>query len=45
MSIWFDKTISIERIKDLGKDSMAGFLGMQWIEIGEDYLRTIDASE
>lgn len=39
MSIWFDKTISIERIKDLGKDSMAGFLGMQWTEIGEDYLR------
>ncbi len=39
MSIWFDKTISIERIKDLGKDSMAGFLGMQWIEIGEDYLQ------
>src|SRR5664279_2070792 len=39
MSIWFDKTMSIERIKDLGKDSMAGFLGMQWTEIGEDYLR------
>ncbi len=39
MSIWFDKTISIERIKDLGKDSMAGFLGMEWNEIGEDYLR------
>ncbi len=39
MSIWFDKTISIDRIKDLGKDSMAGFLGMQWVEIGEDYLR------
>ena len=39
MSIWFDKTISIEKLKGLGKDSMAGFLGMEWTEIGKDYLR------
>ncbi|KAA9037727.1 hotdog fold thioesterase [Ginsengibacter hankyongi] len=39
MSIWFDKTISLEKIKDFGRDSMAGFLGMEWTAIGDDYLQ------
>jgi len=39
MSIWFDKTITLEKIKDFGRDSMAGFLGMEWTGIGDDYLQ------
>jgi 1,4-dihydroxy-2-naphthoyl-CoA hydrolase len=39
MSIWFDKTITLEKIKDFGRDSMAGFLGMEWTAIGDDYLQ------
>lgn len=39
MSIWFDKTITLEKIKDFGRDSMAGCLGMEWTAIGDDYLQ------
>jgi 1,4-dihydroxy-2-naphthoyl-CoA hydrolase len=38
MSIWFDQSISLEKIKEFGKDSMAEFLGMEWTSIGEDFL-------
>ncbi len=39
MSIWFDKTITLEKIKDFGRDSMAGFLGMEWTVLGDDFLQ------
>ena len=39
MAIWFDKKITIEKLKGLGKDSMAGFLGMEWTAIGDDFLK------
>ena len=39
MSIWFDKTISLEKIKDFGKGFMADFLEMKWVEIGDDFLK------
>lgn len=39
MYIWFDKTLTLEKIKPLVKDFMPGYLGMQWIEVGDDYLR------
>lgn len=39
MSIWFDKTITLEKIKDFGKETMAGFLGLEWMEIGDDFLK------
>lgn len=39
MSIWFNKAITLESIKDFGKDTMADYLGMQWVEIGDDYLK------
>jgi len=39
MSIWFDKTITLDKIKDFGRDSMAGFLGMEWTAIGDDFLQ------
>lgn len=38
MSIWFDKAITLEKIKDFGSDCMPGFLGMKWTEIGDDFL-------
>ncbi len=39
MSIWFDKSISmLEKIRDFGKETMADFLGMEWTDIGEDFL-------
>ena len=39
MSIWFNKQLTLETIKDFGKETMANFLDMQWVEVGEDYLK------
>ena len=38
-SIWFNKSISLNDIKIFGKETMANYLDMQWIEIGEDFLK------
>lgn len=39
MSIWYDKTITLQKIKDFGKDTMANTLGLEWTEIGDDFLK------
>lgn len=38
MSIWFDKNITLEKLS-LHPATMAEYLGMEWISIGEDYLQ------
>ena len=37
--IWFDKELSIEKMKPLGPGTMGGHLGIQWTEVGENYLK------
>ena len=39
MSIWFNKSITLNDIKDLGKDTMARHLEMEWVHVGEDSLQ------
>jgi len=39
MFIWFNKSITLEDIKLFGKETMASYLGMQWIEVGDDFLK------
>ena len=39
MSIWFNKTITLSALKDFGLDAMSGLLGMEWVQIGEDFLK------
>lgn len=39
MPIWFNPDISMEAFKDLGKGTMSEHLGMEWVEIGPDYLK------
>jgi 1,4-dihydroxy-2-naphthoyl-CoA hydrolase len=39
MSIWFNKALSLPGIDLLGSKTMAGFLGMEWVELGDDYLK------
>ena len=39
MSIWFNKSLTLESIKDFGKETMAAYLGIQWVEIGEGFLK------
>ncbi|HEY2720456.1 MAG TPA: hotdog fold thioesterase [Chitinophagaceae bacterium] len=37
--IWFDKELSIEKLKPLGPDTMGEHLGIEWTELGPDYLK------
>ena len=39
MSIWFHKEISIDELSGIGANTMAEFLGLKWVEIGEDFLK------
>src|SRR5688572_4319126 len=39
MSIWFNKSISLADLNKLGKDTMSEFLGMEWLEIGDDVIK------
>lgn len=38
MSIWFDKKIAVEELNLRGKNTMSEFLGIQFTEIGDDFL-------
>jgi 1,4-dihydroxy-2-naphthoyl-CoA hydrolase len=37
--IWFDKELSIERLKPLAPNTMAAHLGIEWMEVGDNYLK------
>jgi 1,4-dihydroxy-2-naphthoyl-CoA hydrolase len=39
MSIWFKKDLSLDDLKPLGKDTMAEHIGIQWLEVGENFLK------
>lgn len=39
MKIWFDKNISLEKIAPAGKETMSEHLGIEWTEIGNDFLK------
>jgi 1,4-dihydroxy-2-naphthoyl-CoA hydrolase len=39
MSIWFDKQLSIEDLKPLGPATMGEHLGMEWVAVGDDFLK------
>lgn len=39
MSIWFDKELTLNRILDAGKGSMDQHLGIEWTELGPDFLK------
>jgi 1,4-dihydroxy-2-naphthoyl-CoA hydrolase len=38
MSIWFNKNLVPEDLAELGRNTLSEHLGMQFTEIGEDYL-------
>jgi 1,4-dihydroxy-2-naphthoyl-CoA hydrolase len=37
--IWFDKELSIEKLKPLGPNTMSEYLGIEWVEVGKDFLK------
>ena len=39
MIVWFDKSASIENLKSLGKGTMSEHLGIEWTEIGNNFLK------
>jgi 1,4-dihydroxy-2-naphthoyl-CoA hydrolase len=39
MPIWFEPNLTIAHIQPLGKNTMAEHLGMEFTEIGEDFLK------
>lgn len=38
-AIWFNKLLTLADIKPLGSNTMGEHLGMQWIAVGDDYLK------
>src|ERR1700745_2952603 len=39
MMIWFDKNLSIQKMKPLGPGTMGEHLAIEWTEVGENYLK------
>ncbi len=39
MTIWFDKDLSVEKLRPLGKNTMAELIGIEWTEVGTDFLK------
>ena len=39
MSIWFQKAISMDELNQFSTNTMAEFLGLKWVEIGDDFLK------
>ncbi len=38
-AIWFNKLLSLPDIKPLGPKTMGVHLGMEWVEVGDNYLK------
>jgi 1,4-dihydroxy-2-naphthoyl-CoA hydrolase len=39
MSIWLQKINSVDELSKIGVNTMAEFLGLKWVEIGDDFLK------
>jgi 1,4-dihydroxy-2-naphthoyl-CoA hydrolase len=39
MSIWFNKKIAVEDFNQSGKGTMDEHIGIEWVEIGENFLK------
>jgi 1,4-dihydroxy-2-naphthoyl-CoA hydrolase len=37
--IWFDKELTIEKLTLLGSNTMATHIGIEWAEVGEDFIK------
>lgn len=39
MTIWFNKELTIEDFKSFGKKTMSEYVGIEWTELGNDFLK------
>ena len=37
--IWFDKELTVEKLKPLGPNTMAAHIGIEWIEVGKNFIK------
>jgi len=37
--IWFDKELTVEKLKPLGPNTMAAHIGIEWIEVGQNFIK------
>jgi 1,4-dihydroxy-2-naphthoyl-CoA hydrolase len=37
--IWFNKNITLDDLSGIRANTMADFLGLEWVEIGDDFLK------
>jgi len=39
MTIWFDKELSVEKLKPLGSNTMSEWVGIEWTEVGDNFIK------
>ena len=39
MTTWFNKDVLVEDLKPLGKGTMTEYLGIEWVEVGNNFLK------
>ena len=39
MAIWFDKELSVEKLKSLGTGTMGEYIGIEWVEVGDNFIK------
>ncbi len=37
--IWFDKALTVEKLRPLGPNTMAAHIGIEWVEVGENFIK------
>lgn len=38
-AIWFNKTLSMQNIRPLDPGTLAEYLGMEWVAVGDDFIK------
>ena len=38
-AIWFNKQLSIDQLAPLGANTMAEYLGIEWVELGDNFIK------
>jgi 1,4-dihydroxy-2-naphthoyl-CoA hydrolase len=39
MPIWFDKELSLEKLKSFDPDTMNKYIGIEWTEVGDSFIK------
>ena len=39
MRIWFNKEVTVDDVKDLGKGTMGEYIGIEWVQIGDNFVK------